>query len=201
MSPIICYAEVYTNTSSTQSTRIGDLTKGRIAYSTEAVGTVDNVDILKIRCDLPNGSSFMINPGYYLGSGLYCVGIEFLKFQYMAYDNTTKDLDLTRGLAPKVRETRTVDNTNFEVAIFPGTFKFSVKMTTYWQPEHRIYDERIVDNLDYDSVYGRGGLNTYYVCAGVDYKDKNAAALDPSGLWYTEDEVKKTDIDLSVSWV
>lgn len=199
MSEYLCYAEVYASTAS-RNTRMADLTKGRLLYSTEVTSTVDNINVLKIRCEKPDGTSFLINPGYYLGSGLYCVGIHFKDFYWYPYSGDARLYNENDGIAPARREVRTSDNVNFEVAIAPTTFKFSVEIDVYNASRHEMVDSRVVNNLDYDSYMGRGGLYNYWVCIGADYKDKNAAALDPSGRWYTEDKVIKTDIDINATF-
>lgn len=196
----LCYAEVYTNRSSTQNTRIADLTKGRLLYYNEIVDTIGGQDIYKIRCEKPDGTSFLIDPGYRLIRGYYCAGIRFREFNYVDYIGNAQSLDLTAGFAPQHRETRTNDDANFEVALTSGTFTFSVEIEVYDVSQQRIVDTRVITNLDGDTYMGTGGLTSYWVCAGVDYKDKNAAQIDPSGQWYTEDKIIKTDIDVSVSW-
>jgi hypothetical protein len=59
---------------------------------------------------------------------------------------------------------------------------------------------QIVDSIDSNSYMGRGGLYAYRLCVGADYKDKNAAAIDPSGKWYTENITRRTDIDVQYDW-
>jgi len=196
----LCYAEVYTNRSSTQNTRIADLTKGRLVYYNEIVDTIGGENVYKIRCEKPDGSSFLIDPGYRLRQGYYCVGISFKEFKYADYMGSAQSLDPTAGFAPPHRETRTNDDINFEVALTTGTFTFSAEIEVYDASQQRIVDTRVITNLDGDSYMGTGGLTSFWVCAGVDYKDKTAAQIDPSGHWYTIEKNIKTDIDLSVSW-
>lgn len=194
-------AFVYTNQSSTQDVRIADLTKGVLLYQAVPNGeTVDGIDVMRIRCDKPDGTSFMLNPGYYLGSGLYCVGISFLDYQYVDCDRNVTTVVETAGIAPRNRETRTDDNINFEVAITPATFRFSVEIEIYNASTHDYEPRRIVNDLENDSYMGRGGLYSFYTCAGVDYKAESAAEQNPSGQWYTENKTIKTDIGVQVSW-
>lgn len=197
----LCYAEVYANRSSTQDTRIADLTKGRLLYKVAPSGqTIDSYDRLVIECARPDGTTFTINPGAGLSSGLYCVGIRFMNFQWQDYTGSVHTLGSAEGIAPRTRETRTTDNITFEVALAPEMFRITVEIDVYSASRQEIVRQETVANLDNYSSYGRGGLYYYWVCAGVNYKDKNAAQLDPSGEWYTEDKSIKTDIDVQVSW-
>ena len=194
MAEYLCYADVYTNNNSSLSIRTKDITKGRLLYYTYVRDTIDSYNVYGIRCDRPDGTSFDINPGYYLGTGLYCVGVSFWCFRC----GGTQYVE-GQGLAPSTKETRTLDGLDLEVALAPGLLDITVKIDVYNRSRDEV-TERLVDSIDSDSYMGRGGLYTYYLCGGVDYKNKYTAQIDPSGHWYTETKNTKENIDLSISW-
>ena len=193
----LCYAYVYTNGSDD-----GDTTKGLLSYTViETDQIVDGYTVLKIRCDKPDGTSFIINPGYYLSSGRYCVGISFQYFRYVPRGGGSRVIyDDSTGFRPKTRETRTADYENFECALPTAIFDITVEIDVYSAVSHEMVGSQIVDSIDSDSYMGRGGLYAYRLCVGADYKDKNAALIDPSGKWYTEDITRRTDIDVRYDW-
>lgn len=193
----LCYAYVYTNGSDDT-----DTTKGLLTYHViETDQIVDGYTVLKMRCDKPDGTSFIINPGYYLGSGLYCVGITFMYFRYVPRGGGSRVIyDDSTGFKPKTRSTKTSDYENFECALPTAVFDITVQIDVYNASRHEMIDPRIVNSIDSDSYMGRGGLYVYRLCCGADYKDKNAAAIDPSGEWYTENITRRTDIDVQYDW-
>lgn len=193
----LCYAYVYTNGSDDD-----DTTKGLISYNViETDQIVDGYTVLKIRCDKPDGTYFIINPGYYLGSGLYCVGITFMYFRYAPRGGGSRVIyDDSTGFKPQTRRTKTSDYENFECALPTAVFDITVQIDVYNASRHEMADPCIVNGIDSDSYMGRGGLYAYRLCCGADYKDKNAAAIDPSGKWYTENITRRTDIDVQYDW-
>lgn len=193
----LCYAYVYMNGSDDD-----DTTKGLVSYNViETDQIVDGYTVLKIRCDKPDGTYFIIDPGYYLGSGLYCVGITFMYFRYVPRGGGSRVIyDDSTGFKPTTRRTKTSDYENFECALPTAVFDITVQIDVYNATSHEMVAPRIVNSIDSDSYMGRGGLYNYRLCVGADYKDKNAALIDPSGKWYTEDIIRRTDIDVQYDW-
>lgn len=192
----LCYAHVYTNSSD------DDTTKGLLTYHViETDQIVDGYTVLKMRCDKPDGTSFIIDPGYYLSSWLWCVGISFQYFRYVPRDGGSRVIyDESNGFKPQTRRTKTSDYENFECALSAGVFDISVQIDVYNASSHEMEGSRIIDGIDSNSYIGRGGLYSYRLCCGAAYKDKNAAAIDPSGEWYTENITRRTDIDVQYNW-
>lgn len=193
----LCYAYVYTNGSDDS-----DTTKGLLTYHViETDQIVDGYTVLKMRCDKPDGTSFVIDPGYRLVSGLYCVGITFQYFRYVPRGGGSRVIyDESTGFKPATRRTKTSDYENFECALPTAVFDITVQIDVYNATRHEMESPRIVNSIDSDSYMGRGGLYDYRLCVGADYKDKNAAAIDPSGKWYTENITRRTDIDVQYDW-
>lgn len=193
----LCYAYVYTDGSDDS-----DTTKGLLTYHAIDTGQiVDGYTVLKIRCYKPDGTSFIIDPGYYLSSGLYCVGITFQYFRYVPRGGGSRVIyDESYGFKPQTRRTKTADYENFECALPAGVFDITVQIDVYNASRHEMESPRIVNSIDSDSYMGRGGLYNYRLCVGADYKDKNAALIDPSGKWYTESITRRTDIDVQYDW-
>lgn len=193
----LCHAYVYTNGSDDS-----DTTKGLLRYipiDTDQI--IDGYVVKKISCYKPDGTSFVINPGYYLGSGLYCVGIGFQWFRYVPRGGGSRVIyDESYGFKPTTRRTKTSDYENFECALPVATFDITVQIDVYNATRHEMVGSQIIDSIDSDSYMGRGGLYVYQLCCGADYKDKNAALIDPSGKWYTEDITRRTDIDVQYDW-
>ena len=201
----MAYAEIYTNNNSGIAVRGASVAKGRICYTVESDGgTAGTYNTVKIHCRVYDNDTmttikdFWINPAYYLIRGHYCVGIRFKYWRCDNADGSTIIYNDGDTYAPKRRETRSNGFNVYECAAATGGFSMTIEVDDY----NLARDEITVttrNGVDSDSSMGTGGLTSYAVCIGVDYKDKNAAAQDPSGHWLMDNIVRKTQ-NLSVSW-
>lgn len=199
------YAEIYTNNNSNIAVRGASVAKGRICYIVEpdggTAGTYNTVKIHGIVYDndtMTTIKDFWINPAYYLLRGHYCVGIRFKYWRCDNADGSTIIYNDGDTYAPKRRETRSNGFNVYECAAATGAFSMTIEVDDYDLARDEI-DVTTRNGVDSDSSMGYGGLTSYAVCIGVDYKDKNAAAQDPSGHWLMDSIDRKTQ-NLYVSW-
>lgn len=162
-------ATVYTNNSSNTITRVSDISTGTITYSVIDVDTIDDYFVKRIECTKPDGSTFMINPGYALGSGNYVVDIIFdswwcrpaLSASHVRFSGTIS--------YPYSREIRTNDGINFGIALPTDMIGFKVQYLTYYAPTRTLSDWQLSSVLDSmaKTQAGTGGLTAYRVKAGA----------------------------------
>ena len=160
---------VYTNNSSDTITRISDITTGFISYRVISVGTIDGYNEERIECTKPDGSTFMINPGYSLGSGNYVVDIRFHSWWYRT-GLSRAHVQLSGSIPyPYSREIRTADGVNFGIALSTDFLAFKVEYRSYYAPTETLSDWKLSGVLDSmsDTRAGTGGLTAYRVKAGA----------------------------------
>ena len=178
-------AIVYTNNSSDTITRVSDISTGTITYSVIDVDTIDNYFVKRIECTKPNGTTFIINPGYSLGSDNYVVDIRFNSWWYRP-DSSTSHVQFNSSITyPYSREIRTNDGINFGIALPVDIIGFKVDYLVYYAPTEtstwRL--SRVLDS-NATSQAGTGGLTAYQVRAGT---------------WDTNTIYPKEQ-DISISW-
>ena len=179
-------ATVYTNNSSDTITRVSDISTGTITYSVIDVDTIDNYFVKRIECTKPNGNTFMINPGYSLGSGNYVVDIRFDSW-WCRPALSTSHIQFSGTISyPYSREIRTNDGINFGIALPMDMIGFKVQYLTYYAPTRTLSDWRLSSVLDSMATTqaGTGGLTAYRVSAGA---------------WDTNTISPKKQ-DISISW-
>lgn len=179
-------ATVYTNNSSNTITRVSDISTGIITYSVVDVDTIDNYVVKRIECTKPDGTTFMINPGYALGSGNYVVDISFDSWWCRPASSASHVQSDGTISYPYSREIRTNDGINFGIALPTDMIGFKVEYLTYYAPTRTLSDWQLSSVLDSMSTTqaGTGGLTAYRVKAGA---------------WDTNTISPKTQ-NISISW-
>ncbi len=180
------YATVYTNNSSNTITRVSDISTGIITYSVVDVDTIDNYVIKRIECTKPDGTTFMIDPGYALGSGNYVVDISFDSW-WCRPASLASHVRFSGEISyPYSREIRTDDGINFGIALPTDMIGFKVEYITYYAPTRTLSNRQLSSVLDSNatSQAGTGGLTAYRVKAG---------AWDTNTIYPKEQ-------DLSITW-
>lgn len=162
-------ATVYTNNSSNTITRVSNISTGTITYSVIDVDTIDGYSVKRIECTKPDGTTFMINPGYSLVSGNYVVEIRFNSWwcrPALSASHVRSDGAISY---PYSREIRTNDGINFGIALPTDMIGFKVEYRTYYAPTRTLSDWQLSRVLDSNSTTqaGTGGLTAYRVCAGA----------------------------------
>lgn len=160
---------VFKNSPNDFITRMRDMDKGTISYSVVDTGTaIGGYNEKVIQGRKPDGTYFYIDPGFFLGSGLYVVDIVFDKWFYRpslygAYVEASGGVTL-----PYLREMRT-DDIDHEIALPKGFLAFTVKYLVYNAVNERIEDDyresHLLDTTSY-SAAGTGGLTDYMAYAG-----------------------------------
>lgn len=162
-------ATVYTNNSSDTITRVSDISTGTITYSVINVDTIDGYFVRRIECTKPDGTTFMINPGYSLDSGNYVVEIRFDSW-WCRPALSASHVQFTGLISyPYSREIRTNDGINFGIALPTDMIGFKVQYLTYYAPTKTLFDWQLSSVLDSNatSQAGTGGLTAYRVRAGA----------------------------------
>ena len=180
------YATVYTNNSSNTITRVSDISTGIITYSVVDVDTIDNYVIKRIKCTKPDGTTFMIDPGYALGIDNYVVDISFDSW-WCRPALSTSHIQFSGTISyPYSREIRTNDGINFGIALPTDMIGFKVQYLTYYAPTRTLSDwklSRVLDSMATTQA-GTGGLTAYRVCAGT---------------WNTN-TISPKEQDISITW-
>lgn len=179
-------ATVYTNKSNDTITRVSDISTGTITYSVINVDTIDNYFVRRIECTKPDGTTFMINPGYSLGSGNYVVEIRFDSW-WCRPALSASHVQFSGAISyPYSREIRTNDGINFGLALPTDMIGFKVQYLTYYAPTKTLSDWKLSSVLDSNatSQAGTGGLTAYRVKAGT---------------WDTN-TISRKEQDISISW-
>lgn len=202
----IAYAEIYTNTDSTEERRTHSVAKGRICYAVEATGAqVDGRDVLAMHAYVYDNDTatvirdFSINPGYYLSSTRKIIEIKFKHWRYKDYTDVRQILGTNEAITLRGRQTRTDSFTNYECACPSGTFDLTVHVKTF-NTYNGDYEEQDIDGIDSNSYIGTGGLTRYQLCVGADFKTAAQAAVDPSGHWLMDTVNLGGNITPTVSW-
>lgn len=162
-------ATVYTNNSSNTITRVSDISTGTISYLVINVDTIDNYFVRRIECTKPDGTTFIINPGYSLGSGNYVVDIRFDSW-WCRPATSISHVQFNGAISyPYSREIRTNDGINFGIALPTDMIGFKVQYLTYYAPTRTLSDWQLSSVLDSSSTTqaGTGGLTAYRVRAGT----------------------------------
>ncbi len=146
-----------------------NVTTGMVSYAVVDDGYVDSYAIKKIQCTKPDGSTFLIDPGYGLVQGNYVVDIRFHSWWYRPSSGGTHQPISGAISYPYRRELRTADGVNFGVALPTDYLAFKVEYLVYYQPNQTLdSDWRMSAVLDSQSTTqaGYGGLTAYRVKAG-----------------------------------
>lgn len=181
-------ATVYTNNSSNTITRVSDISTGIITYSVIDVDMIDNYIVRRIECAKPDGTTFIINPGYSLGNGNYVVDIRFDSWWCRPASSASHVRSDGAINYPYSREIRTNDGINFGIALPTDMIGFKVQYLTYYAPTRTLSDWQLSRVLDSNATTqaGTGGLTAYRVRAGT--WDTNR--ITP----------KKQDLNLTFRW-